>query len=82
MEKITIEDFMTSELGLSGNQLVLYAYLWNESKRGMVDIKNDYAKYATQINITTPTYYATVNALVDRGLVKKLGNGMLQMTRC
>ena len=34
MAKIIIENFMTSELGLSGNQLVLYAHLWAESKQG------------------------------------------------
>lgn len=81
MEKFTIEDFMTSELGLSGNQLVLYAYLWEESKLGMVDVKNDYVKIAGLLNITVPTYYATINTLVVHGLVQKMGNGMLQVNR-
>lgn len=74
MAKIVIENFMTSELGLSGNQLVLFAHLWAESKRGMIDVADDYAKYSGAINVTIPTYYSTRNALVDKGYIKKKAN--------
>ena len=56
MAKIVIENFMTSELGLSGNQLVLYAHLWAESKQGTQTVGDDYAKYSAAINVTIPTY--------------------------
>ena len=74
MAKIIIENFMTSQLGLSGNQLVLFAHLWTESKRGMVDVVDDYAKFSAAINVTIPTYYSTRNALVKKGCIKKVGN--------
>ena len=73
MAKIVIENFMTSDLGLSGNQLVLYAHLWAESKQGTQTVGDDYAKYSAAINVTIPTYYSTRNSLVARGLVYKDG---------
>ena len=81
MAKIIIENFMTSELGLSGNQLVLYAHLWAESKQGAVDITNNYSRYAGAMNVTMPTYYSTLNSLCARGLVNKLGGAKLQINR-
>lgn len=80
MAKIMIENFMTSELGLSGNQLVLYAHLWAESKQGTQSVGDDYAKYSAAINVTIPTYYSTRNSLVARGLVSKDGQ-MLKVSR-
>ena len=79
MAKIMIENFMTSELGLSGNQLVLYAHLWAESKKGADDVVNDYARYSSAINVTIPTYYSTVGALIKRGLVERVGAGRLKV---
>ena len=73
MAKIVIENFMTSELGLSGNQLVLYAHLWAESKQGTQTVGDDYAKYSAAINVTIPTYYSTRNSLIARNLVTKNG---------
>ena len=81
MAKIIIENFMTSELGLSGNQLVLYAHLWAESKQGLVDITNNYSRYAAAMNVTMPTYYGTLKGLELRGLVKKIGGGKLQILK-
>lgn len=81
MAKIIIEDFMTSELGLSGNQLVLYAHLWAESKQGIIDITNNYSRYAAAMNVTMPTYYSTLKALEMRGLIRKLLGAKLQINR-
>lgn len=81
MAKIIIENFMTSELGLSGNQLVLFAHLWAESKQGKEVIDNDYAHFSGAINVTIPTYYSTVNALIKRGIVERVGSGRLQIKR-
>ena len=81
MAKICIENFMTSEAGLSGNQLVLYAHLWAESKQGGRKVENDYARYSAAINVTIPTYYSTLSSLIARGLVKKLDGGLLQVSR-
>ena len=70
--KFSIENWMTSELGLNGNQLVLFAVLWNDSKHGIEPIKDDYAKYAAAINTTIPTYYNTFKKLVEKGLLTKV----------
>ena len=81
MAKIVIESFMTSQMGLSGNQLVLFAHLWAESKQGQDAVVNDYARYSAAINVTIPTYYSTVNALEKRGAIKKIGIGRLQILK-
>lgn len=81
MAKIVIENFMTSELGLSGNQLVLYAHLWAESKQGEETITNNYSRYAAAMNVTMPTYYSTLKGLEMRGLVKKIAGAKLQILK-
>ena len=81
MAKIVIENFMTSELGLSGNQLVLYAHLWAESKQGEETITNNYSRYAAAMNVTMPTYYSTLKALEMRGLVKKMLGAKLKILK-
>ena len=81
MAKIIIENFMTSELGLSGNQLVLYAHLWAESKQGQQEVADDYAKYSGAINVTIPTYYSTRNSLVSKGLISKESGKLILLKR-
>ena len=81
MAKIVIENFMTSELGLSGNQLVLYAHLWAESKQGTQTVGDDYAKYSAAINVTIPTYYSTRNSLIARNLITKNGAALRLVAR-
>lgn len=75
MCKIIIESFMTNELGLNGNQLVLFAILWGESKKGLIEVTDDYAKYSGLMNTTIPTYYNTAKKLEERGVIRKLDNG-------
>ena len=81
MAKIVIENFMTSELGLSGNQLVLYAHLWAESKQGTQTVGDYYAKYSAAINVTIPTYYSTRNSLIARNLITKNGAALRLVAR-
>ena len=75
MAKIVIENFMTENLGLNGNQLVLYAIMWRDSKNGTQPVNEDYVRYSGAINTTIPTYYATMKKLVERGYITKMKNG-------
>lgn len=75
MCKIIIEGFMTTELGLNGNQLVLFAILWGESKKGVEAVADNYAKYSGLMNTTIPTYYNTAKKLEERGVIRKTDDG-------
>ena len=69
MENFIIENFMTAQLGLNGNQLVLYAVLYKDTKGGKSPVKDDYTRYSSAMNVTAPTYYSTLKKLVERGIV-------------
>ena len=69
MAKIVIESFMTSQLGLNGNQLVLFATLWRDSNGGKDEVNDDYQRYSASINTTIPTYYSCMKKLEERGLL-------------
>ena len=75
MKRIIIEEFMTDQLKLNGNQLILYAMMWKDSDGGQQPVKDDYRHYSEAMNVTLPTYYNTMKKLADRGLVKNMGDG-------
>lgn len=64
-----IESFMTGSLGLSGNELVLFAILWKESERGTKQVEGDYTAISARMGTTVPTMYKCIGRLTDRGLV-------------
>lgn len=74
-----IESFMTGELGLSGNELVLFAILWKESERGTKQVEGDYTAISARMGTTIPTMYNCIRKLMDRGLVTMPVKGMYEV---
>ena len=74
--KFEILPWMTAQLKLSGNELVLFAILWKESKQGALQVKGDYAVLSMMMGCTVPTMYSTAKKLVDRNLVTMPSKGM------
>lgn len=67
--KIEILPFMTSELGLSGNELVLFAIMWRDSEKGVKDVECDYTTMSGEMNVSFPTMYNCLKKLADRGYI-------------
>ena len=74
--KFEILPWMTAQLKLSGNELVLFAILWKESKQGSQQVKGDYAVLSMMMGCTVPTMYSAAKKLVDRNLVTIPNKGM------
>ena len=74
--KFEILPWMTAQLKLSGNELVLFAILWKESKQGAQQVKGDYAVLSMMMGCTVPTMYSAAKKLVDRNLVTMPSKGM------
>ena len=66
-----IESFMTGSLGLSGNELVLFAILWKESEQGSRQVEGDYTAISERMGTTIPTMYNCMKKLVDRGFIRQ-----------
>lgn len=76
-----IESFMTGRLGLSGNELVLYAILWKESDRGMKQVAGDYTALSERMGTTIPTMYNCIKKLCERGYVVQVSKGMYEVAK-
>ena len=74
--KFEILPWMTAQLKLSGNELVLFAILWKESKQGTQQVKGNYAFLSMMMGCTVPTMYSAAKKLVDRNLVTMPSKGM------
>lgn len=74
-----IESFMTGSLGLSGNELVLFAILWKESDRGKKKVVGDYTAISQRMGTTVPTMYNCIKKLMDRGFVTMPVKGMYEI---
>lgn len=66
-----IEAFMTKDLGLSGNELVLYAIMWKETERGTKNVALDYQGWSDAMGTSIPTMYNCLNKLVKRGYINQ-----------
>lgn len=66
-----IEAFMTRDLGLSGNDLVLYAIMWKETDKGRKKVSLDYQGWATAMNTSVPTMYNCLERLAKKGFVSQ-----------
>lgn len=64
-----IESFMTQQLKLSGNELVLYAIMWKESDKGAKPLQMDYNGWSEAMGVKVPTVYNCLNKLMERGIV-------------
>lgn len=77
--KYEIESMMTEKLGLSGNELVLFAVLWKLSAKGEKEVAVDYVALSTAINTTIPTLYNCIRKLTERGYVEQAVKGQLRV---
>lgn len=74
IKEIKLQSFMTSKLGLSGNELVLFGICWKESKGGEQEFALDYTEVSAAMGTTIPTMYNCINKLMGRGYLLN-GNG-------
>lgn len=70
MAKFYVESFMTEKLGLNGNELVGYAFLYAMTKQGAEVYMGGYTELAVAMGVSVPTTYNVMKKLVDRGLVQ------------
>ena len=66
-----IESFMTRDLGLSGNELVLYAIMWKETEKGTKKVPVDYQGWSAAMGTSVPTMYNCLDRLVKRGYINQ-----------
>lgn len=66
----TIEKFMIERLGLSGNELVAYAYLYDATQQGKDAFVGGYSQIAGAMGVTIPTAYNVLRKLKEKGEVK------------
>ena len=64
-----IEQWMTGGLGLSGNELVLFAIIWKESKKGEQAVDGDYEGLSQAMGVSVPTLYSCIKRLTERGVI-------------
>ena len=64
-----VRRFMTVDMGLSGNNLVVYAFLWNETDGGMKTYTDGYMRISEAAGVTVPTVYNVLEKLKGRGMI-------------
>lgn len=64
-----IMEWMVSDKGLSGNELVCYAYLYDATQNGQQVYNGGYEGIAKAIGVTFPTAYTMLRKLSAHGLV-------------
>ena len=70
---ICIEGWQVSQLGLSGNKLVLYALIWQNSNHGKSAVPLDYTEVSGAMGTTIPTMYNCLKDLVKSGIIEQTG---------
>ena len=75
-----IENFMTASLGLSGNELVLYAIMWKESEKGTKPVPMDYNGWSEAMGVKVPTVYNCINKLMERGVIDQECKSVYRLT--
>ena len=65
-----IESFMTNKIGLSGNELVAYAFLYDATAKGTEVYMGGYTELAAAMGVTIPTTYNVLRKLTERGLLE------------
>ena len=61
--------WLVTEKGLSGNELVCYAFLCEQTNHGEKTYTGGYEGIATAIGVTFPTAYNVLKKMKDKGLV-------------
>ena len=70
---ICIEGWQVSQLGLSGNKLVLYALIWQNSNKGKDTVQLDYTEVSGAMGTTFPTMYNCLQDLVKADILEQTG---------
>lgn len=65
-----VHEFMLNEKKLSGNELMLYAYLYSHTGKGSEVYRGGYKSLSQILNITPPTTYNVLAKLRERGLLQ------------
>jgi Fe2+ or Zn2+ uptake regulation protein len=79
-----VRKFMTVDMGLSGNNLVVYAFLWNETNGGTKTYTDGYMRISEAAGVTIPTVYNVLEKLRSRGAISydNLQDGIQIVKQC
>ena len=79
-----VKRFMTVDMGLSGNNLVVYAFLWNETNGGTKTYTDGYMRISEAAGVTIPTVYNVLEKLRSRGAISydNLQDGIEIVKQC
>ena len=79
-----VRKFMTVDMGLSGNNLVVYAFLWNETNGGTKTYTDGYMRISEAAGVTIPTVYNVLEKLRSRGAISydNLQDGIEIVKQC
>jgi Fe2+ or Zn2+ uptake regulation protein len=79
-----VRRFMTVDMGLSGNNLVVYAFLWNETNGGKKTYTDGYMRISEAAGVTIPTVYNVLEKLRSRGAISydNLQDGIQIVKQC
>ena len=64
-----IQRWMIKDKGLSGSELVAYAYLYDVTGGGKSEFDGGYREMVEVMNTTIPTVYNTLKKLKERGFL-------------
>lgn len=79
---IVIQSFMVSELGLKGNELLIYAIIFGFSQTTGQAFHGSLTYLESWTNATRPTVVACLKSLVERGLLEKEEQTINGVKRC
>ena len=68
---IVIQSFMVSELGLKGNELLIYAIIFGFSQTTGQEFHGSLSYLESWTNSTRPTVISSLKSLVEKGLIEK-----------
>ena len=68
-----VETWMMKDLGLSGNQLIMYVYLHDVTGKGRNAFTGGYAELSGALTMTVPTVYNIIGKLRDKGYITPEG---------
>ena len=68
---IVIQSFMVSELGLKGNELLIYAIIFGFSQNTGQAFHGSLTYLESWTNSTRPTVISSLKSLVEKGLIEK-----------
>ena len=79
-----VRKFMTVDIGLSGNNLVVYAFLWNQTNGGTKPYMDGYMRISEAAGVTIPTVYNVLEKLRSRGAISydNLQDGIEIVKQC